>query len=112
MVILIIINSCKLFLPHLSFYPLKSYNVTMFYLYILKSTRDDNLYIGSTNDLRRRLSEHNNGLNRSTKARRPFELRYYEACACEHDARKREYNLKKDGKALGQLKRRISESLQ
>jgi len=83
----------------------------MYYIYVLKSLKDDKLYIGSTNDLKRRLSEHNNGLNRSTKDRRPFELRYYEACANEHDARTREYNLKKDGKALGQLKRRISESL-
>ena len=84
----------------------------MFYVYILKSLKDEKLYIGSTNDLKRRLSEHNNGLNRSTKARRPFELRYYEACTKESDARKREYTLKKDGKALGQIKRRVSESLQ
>ena len=85
--------------------------VIMYYVYILKSLKDEKLYIGSTNDLKRRLSEHNNGLNRSTKARRPFEIRYYEACASKYDARKREYALKKDGKALGQLKRRISESL-
>ncbi|KKR73357.1 MAG: Excinuclease ABC C subunit domain protein [Candidatus Nomurabacteria bacterium GW2011_GWA1_40_8] len=84
----------------------------MFYVYILKSLKDDKLYIGSTNDLKRRLSEHNKGLNRSTKARRPFEIRYYEACKSEDDARTREYMLKKDGKALGQLKKRISESLQ
>ncbi|MFA6397445.1 MAG: GIY-YIG nuclease family protein [Candidatus Paceibacterota bacterium] len=83
----------------------------MYYLYILKSLKDEKLYIGSTNDLRRRLSEHNNGLNRSTKARLPFEIRYYEAYKSEYDARKREYSLKKDGKALGQLKKRISESL-
>jgi len=83
----------------------------MFYLYILKSKKDDKLYIGSTNDLRRRLSEHNNGKVNSTKTRRPFELRYYESFYKEVDARKREASLKKDGKALGQLKRRISESL-
>lgn len=83
----------------------------MYYLYILKSLVDEKLYIGSTSDLKRRLSEHNNGLNRSTKARRPLELRYYESYAKEIDARKREFSFKKDGKALGQLKRRISESL-
>lgn len=80
-------------------------------MYILKSTIDDNLYIGSTNDLRRRLSEHNDKKVRSTKSRAPFELRYYESFYKELDASKREFSLKKDGKALGQLKRRISESL-
>jgi putative endonuclease len=83
----------------------------MFYVYVLKSTKDERLYIGQTNDLRRRLSEHNLGKVRSTKARTPFQLRYYEAFHKEEDARKREFSLKKDGKALGQLKRRISESL-
>jgi len=84
----------------------------MNYLYILKSLTDEKLYVGSTNDLRRRLSEHNCGKVLSTKSRAPFELRYYEAYHCESDARKRESSLKKDGKALAQLKRRIHESLQ
>ncbi len=84
----------------------------MYYLYVLKSAVDDKLYIGSTNDLRRRLLEHNNGKVRSTKARAPFELRYYEAFHIENDARQRESSLKDDGRALAQLKRRISKSLQ
>ena len=84
----------------------------MFYLYILKSKKDDNLYVGSTNDLRRRLSEHNSGKVQSTMSRRPFELRYYQAYNNENDARKREFSLKKDGRALAQLKKRIRESLQ
>lgn len=84
----------------------------MYYLYILKSKKDEQLYVGSTNDLRRRLSEHNSGKVQSTMSRRPFELRYYEAYTSEGDARGREMSLKKDGRALSQLKRRISESLQ
>ncbi|MFA5773456.1 MAG: GIY-YIG nuclease family protein [Candidatus Paceibacterota bacterium] len=84
----------------------------MFYLYILKSKKDNNIYIGSTNDLRRRLSDHNNGKVFSTKSRRPFELRYYESYFDESDARKRESSLKKDGRALFQLKIRIKRSLQ
>ena len=84
----------------------------MHYLYILKSTKDDKLYTGSTNDLRRRLSAHNKGLVTSTKNRYPLELRYYEAYFNENDARKREMSLKKNGKALAQLKKRIYESLQ
>lgn len=84
----------------------------MYYVYILKSKYDGNVYVGSTNDLRRRLSAHNSGDVPSTKSRKPFMLRYYEAYYAEKDARKREFSLKKDGKALGQLKRRIYESLQ
>ena len=84
----------------------------MYYCYILKSKQDGNLYVGSTNDLKRRLSKHNAGNVYSTKSRRPFELRYYEAFYNEVDTRRREASLKKDGKALAQLKRRISESLQ
>ena len=83
----------------------------MFYLYILKSKKDDNLYIVSTNNLRRRLSEHNSGMTQSTKSRRPFELRYYESYFNESDARKREASLKMGGRALSQLKVRISSSL-
>lgn len=83
----------------------------MFYLYILKSKKDKNIYIGSTNDLRRRLIEHNNGKVLSTKSRRPFELRYYESYYDEDDARKRESSLKKDGRALAVLKKRIIKSL-
>ena len=83
----------------------------MFYLYILKSKKDNNLYIGSTNNLKRRLLEHNNGESLSTKGRRPFELRYYESYYNESDARKREFLLKKDGRALSQLKLRIKNSL-
>jgi putative endonuclease len=41
----------------------------MYYVYILKSVEDGKLYIGSTNDLRRRLSEHNNQEVQSTKNR-------------------------------------------
>ncbi|MBI5401058.1 MAG: GIY-YIG nuclease family protein [Candidatus Yonathbacteria bacterium] len=84
----------------------------MYYLYVLKSKKDEHLYVGFTNDLRRRLSEHNSGKVQSTMSRRPFDIRYYEAYSSENDARKREASLKKDGHALAQLKRRIEESLQ
>jgi len=84
----------------------------MYYLYVLKSLKDGDLYLGSTNDLRRRLLEHNSGKSQSTKKRRPFELRYYEAYFEEESARKREKSLKKDGRALAQFKIRINKSLQ
>jgi putative endonuclease len=80
-------------------------------MYILKSQRDNNLYLGSTNDLKRRLKEHNKGMVFSTKNRIPFELIYYEAYKSEKDARIREKNLKLRSKALAQLKSRIKESI-
>jgi putative endonuclease len=83
----------------------------MFYVYVLRSKTDEKLYVGYTNDLRRRFQEHNSGFNRSTKARRPFELIYYEAYKSVVDAKDRERNLKNFGRALGGLKRRIAGSL-
>ena len=84
----------------------------MFFVYVLRSKKDKKLYIGFTNDLRRRIQEHNSGLNKSTKFRRPFELIYYEAYKSEKDAQHREEMLKLFGRALGGLKRRISSSLE
>jgi len=83
----------------------------MFYVYILQSKKDLDLYVGSTNDLRKRFKEHNSGKVRSTKHRIPFVLVYYEAYKSEEDARKREHNLKLNGRALAQLKKRIQSSL-
>lgn len=83
----------------------------MFYVYILKSSRDNDKYIGSTNDLKRRLMEHNRGLVPSTKARAPFTLVYYESYLSEDDARHREKNLKLRARALRQLLLRIKKSI-
>ena len=82
----------------------------MFYVYILQSKKDFNLYVGSTNDLKKRFQEHNSGKVHSTKHRVPFDLIYYEAYRSEKDARKREHNLKLGGRALAQLKSRIQDS--
>lgn len=78
----------------------------MFYVYLLKSKKDLNLYIGSTNDLRKRFKEHNSGRVESTRLRAPFEIVYYEAYKAESDARYREKNLKFRAKALAQLKKK------
>lgn len=83
----------------------------MFYLYVLKSKKDLQFYIGSTNDLRKRFKEHNEGKVFSTKARRPFEIVYYEAYKSESDARVREQSLKLRSRAFTQLKKRIENSL-
>lgn len=82
----------------------------MFYVYVLKSKKDHQLYVGSTSDLRKRFKEHNDGKVFSTKPRRPLEIVYYEAYKSEHDARKREASLKLRSRAFAQLKKRIVDS--
>ncbi len=79
----------------------------MFYVYVLESTLDKCHYVGSTNDLRRRLKEHNDGKVFATKSRCPFILLYYEAYLTEKLARSRESRLKSRGQARIQLFKRI-----
>ncbi len=64
--------------------------------------------MGYTTDLRKRLKEHNQGFDKSTKPYRPWKLIYYEACLNEDDAKRREHYLKtSQGQRL--LKRRLKE---
>lgn len=84
----------------------------MFYVYVLKSMKDQKLYIGQTNDLKRRFEEHNNGLSTSTKHRRPFKLVYYEAYLARKDAVIREMKLKKFKNSYTELKKRLEHSLE
>jgi putative endonuclease len=60
------------------------------YVYVLRSARDKKFYIGSTNNLRRRLSEHQQGKNISTAKRLPMELVYFEGHRDLEDAIRRE----------------------
>lgn len=83
----------------------------MFYVYVLKSEKYDELYIGSTNDLRRRIIEHNKGEVRSTHIKKPYKLVYYEAYGAESDARRREKMLKLRGQARNQLLLRLKSTL-
>lgn len=70
-----------------------------FCVYILLSKKDNKHYIGMTSNLDRRISEHNNGLVKSTKHRRPFEIIHTEFFENKADALKREKQLKnKKGK--------------
>lgn len=75
----------------------------MYYVYILYSNKDGKLYVGLTNDLKRRINKHSNGLVRSTKNRRPLRLIYYEAYFYQSDAKRRELFLK-GGKGREELK--------
>jgi len=84
----------------------------MNYVYVIKSSVDGELYVGSTNDLKRRLREHNTKKSFSTSWRGPFELVYYEAYKNLQDAREREQALKLRGNSRKHLINRISRSLQ
>jgi predicted GIY-YIG superfamily endonuclease len=53
---------------------------TMHYTYVLLSRKDNRFYTGCTNDLEKRLLEHNSGRVTSTAYREPLELIYFEAC--------------------------------
>ena len=82
----------------------------MFYVYVLANDKNEDLYTGFTTDLKRRIGEHNRGLNISTKHDKPWRLIYYEACTNEKDALRREGYLKTtQGERL--LKRRLKEYL-
>ncbi|MDY4168312.1 MAG: GIY-YIG nuclease family protein [[Ruminococcus] gnavus] len=76
----------------------------MNYTYILKC-KDDSLYTGWTNDLKKRITSHNAGKGaKYTKARRPVQLVYYEEFQTREEAMKREY-------AIKQLSRKEKEAL-
>lgn len=66
----------------------------MFHTYILISEKDDKFYVGYTDNLKRRIKQHNNGDVESTKYRRPLKLIYYEGCLNQKDAIHREKYLK------------------
>lgn len=83
----------------------------MFYVYVIKSAVDNKLYVGYTNDLKRRILEHNENSNISTKYRTPFALVYYEAYLSQRDAKNRESNLKVFGGAMTHLRKRIYNSM-
>ena len=74
----------------------------MYTVYVLKSLKDRKRYIGYTNNLHRRLNEHNSGRTVSTRLRRPFVLIYQEQFATKEDAETREKHFK-SGKGREEL---------
>lgn len=70
----------------------------MQYVYIIKSiTRPDKTYLGCTNNLRRRLRDHNSGQSTFTKSYRPWKLEMYLAFSCPSKAKSFERYLKGGG---------------
>ena len=77
----------------------------MYYVYVLKNPNNSYIYIGYSNNLKRRMDEH-----RFDKA--GWKLVYYESYLSETDARKREKKLKDYGSSLGHLRKRLKNSLE
>jgi putative endonuclease len=78
-----------------------------YYVYILKSEKDNKLYTGSTAWLEFRVKQHNDGLVKSTRHRRPLKLIYYEAFEGKQLAQKREKFLK-SGQGRNFLKAKLN----
>lgn len=79
----------------------------MHYVYLLHSKKTKQFYIGSTNNLKKRFYQHNDSQNTSTKYGVPWTLAYYEAFPTKAAALEREYKLKRYGKGLSELKKRL-----
>ncbi len=78
---------------------------SMFYIYILKSKQNNSYYIGSCQNLEKRLKQHNGKLVKSTKRCAPWQIVYSEEYDDLKNARKRESQLKswKKRKAIEKL---------
>ena len=78
----------------------------MWYVYVLKSSISDFRYVGYTANLEKRLLEHNDGQNQSTKAFKPYKIETYIAVETEWKAKRLEKYFKTgSGKAI--LQKRI-----
>jgi len=82
----------------------------MYYVYVLRSLKGGRLYKGITDNVPRRLAEHNEGVSSSTKAWRPWELIHLEEYPARADAIRRERYLK-TGRGRDELHRILKEKL-
>jgi putative endonuclease len=78
----------------------------MNYVYLIVSERDYSWYVGSTNNLKRRIIEHNRGDSRYTNQHRPYKLVYHEAYLNRMDAEGREKYFK-SGPGRARLKEQL-----
>ncbi len=76
----------------------------MFFVYVLKSQKNGRLYTGSTDNVERRLMEHNSGQSHATRHVRPFDLLHVESFQTRSQAVQRERVLK-TGKGRDELEK-------
>ena len=67
-----------------------------FFVYIVRCSRDNSFYTGYTNNLNRRINQHNRGIgSRYTRSHGPVELLYYETFGTRRRAMQREREIKR-----------------
>jgi len=62
----------------------------MYYVYVLESLKNGNLYFGFTYNIKFRLERHNSGKVVSTKSYIPWKVIFFEGYVCKSDALRRE----------------------
>jgi len=83
----------------------------MYSVYVIQHSISKEIYIGRTNDLRRRLKEHNASQQTATKrSSGEWILIYAEGYRSKSDAVKRELRLKQHGRAKQELLKRAESS--
>lgn len=83
----------------------------LYFVYLLQSIKNRSFYIGCTNNLERRLFEHNHDYSFHTKKYSPWKLVYFEAFSSRKDAYCREKSLKLHAQGLRRLKERLRNCL-
>ncbi len=78
----------------------------MYFVYVIQSLSYKTRYIGNTDDVLKRITEHNNGKCRYTSGRKPWKLVYHEQYQTRGEAMRREKFLKS-----GQGRKWLSEKL-
>lgn len=81
-----------------------------YFVYLLKSQSTDRYYVGITDNLKRRLGEHNSGKNISTKRFGNHSLVWFKEYNSTIDARKHEKWLKKKNKTYKDRLAEVSSS--
>jgi len=66
----------------------------VYFVYILESQKDQSLYVGSTEDVKKRLAEHNSGKSKYSSAKIPYVLKWFCAFPNKQQALKFEKYLK------------------
>ena len=83
----------------------------MFSVYLIKSQKDESIYIGCTSDIKKRITEHNQGKSFHTKKLMQWKLIYMECFISKKDAFSREASLKLHAQGLRRLKERLRNTL-